>query len=201
MDTDNNTTMEVIGHEESVALGGSHDNEDLPSHGTWVMSVPDPTTLPEKGWEEGRVADMPSAGGPKLQTLNTDSVEGGKGARRKSQQFTDLCRKFEEAEETSQAEKARSIVPVKNMICSEDTLSASKVSSIISSKEPPHLSTFTSLRENWERQSNFSARKPVFRQKLLSFSRSGLSLVSNSANKKRGGDTDKGSAGKRYRGT
>ena len=81
MDMDDITTMEVMEQEGSVALEGSHDNEDLPSHGTWVMTVPDPTTLPEKGWEEGRVADMPSAGGPKLQTLNTDSVEGGEGGK------------------------------------------------------------------------------------------------------------------------
>ena len=89
------------------------------------------------------------------------------------------------------------------MICSKDTLHSSKVSSILSSKEPQHFSTFASLRDNWEERTIISARKPILnnRQRTISFSKSVLSLVNNSANRKRGGDMDKGSAGKRYKGT
>ena len=87
------------------------------------------------------------------------------------------------------------------MICSKDTLHSSKVSNILSSKEPQHFSTFASLRDNWEERTIISARKPVLRQRTISFSKSGLSLVNNSANRKRGGDMDKGSAGNRYKGT
>ena len=108
---------------------------------------------------------------------------------------------FEEAEKLCQPEKAGKTEHEMVMICSEDTPHSSKVSSNTSSKEPQQLQTFSSLRDNWENRSLFSARKPVLRQRKLSYSKSGLLLVNSSTNRKRGGDTDKGSAGKRYKGS
>ena len=113
----------------------------------------------------------------------------------------DLCRKFEEAEKLCQPEKAGKTEHRMVMICSEDTPHSSKVSINTSSKEPQQLQTFSSLRDNWENRSLFSARKPVLRQRKLSYSKSGLLLVNSSTNRKRGGDTDKGSVGKRYKGS
>ena len=127
-----------------MAVEGSHVNEDLPSHGTWVMPVPDPITIPEK--EEGRVADMPSAGGPRMETLNPDKLEG---ARRRSQKFTNLCEMFEEARQGMLAKQRMPVIlSLKFKLCSKDIHTLSKVSNC-SSKEPPHYS-FSSLRDNWE---------------------------------------------------
>ena len=63
----------------------------------------------------------------------------------------------------------------------------------------PHHSSFTSLVDNWEAKSRIPARKPRFKQRKLTFANGGLSLVATGTNRKRGGDEDNGSAGKRCR--
>ena len=55
--------IETGGQEEGMPGEGSHVSEDLTRHGTGVMSEPNFTTLPEKGWEGRRETDMPWAGG------------------------------------------------------------------------------------------------------------------------------------------
>ena len=198
MDRDTTTAMEVMetgGQEGSVTLGGSHVDEDLPSHGTWVRPEPNLTTLPEKGWEEGRVAVMPSAGGP-VNLL--DTAKEGRRERRRSQKFIDLCARFEEAGKSEETEQMSQSEKFGNR--SEDTniLNGVSISKTDILKGPQH-STFSSLVDNWETKSKIPARKPRFRQRKLTFTNGGLSLVETGTNRKRGGNEDNGSAGKRCR--
>ena len=146
--SDSNTIsiIECGGQEESVAGGGSHRNEDPPSHGTWVMSVPTSTTLPEKGWEWRGEAGMPSAVGPGDHT----SDKGGRGERRKSQKFMDLCNRYE-VEGGAKGELDGSL-SVRTVIWSEDTMSMGGVSKLSSNfkqdvKIDPQTSNFSSLRD------------------------------------------------------
>ena len=107
----------------------------------------------------------------------------GRGGRRKSQNFTDLCRKFEERENVLEQESKF-----------EET--------ILRSKDTHHNSdfrnTFTSLRDNWD---NSKCGKTVsVRQSQLRFVNGQLSLARVSTNNKRAlveGEGDKGSAAKR----
>ena len=177
-------------------------NDDPPSHGTWVMSVPTSTTLPEKGWEWRGEAGMPSAVGPGDHT----SDKGGRGERRKSQQFMDLCMKF--GGEGGAKDKLENSLSDNLDIRSEDTVSVSKQILLFQKskikqdeKMDPQQkinSNFSSLRGIWEPASK-QARKPVLLQRRIVLSDTGFSLVRSSPNKRKGGNMNNGSAGKKNR--
>ena len=105
------------------------------------------------------------------------------GGRRKSQNFTDLCRKFEGSQEGF--EQASSIEEI--ILRSKDTHHSSDV-----------RKTFTSLRDNWDNKKGGK----IFKQSQLNIVNGKVSLAGASTNRKRiwlEGMGDKGSAAKRSR--
>ena len=61
------------------------------------------------------------------------------------------------------------------------------------------LSSFSSLRDIWEPDASKQARKSVLFQRRIVLSDTGFSLVRSSPNKRKGGNMNNGSAGKKNR--
>ena len=190
-----NTEDSTGGEEGSVPGGGSHFHEDLTSHGSGVMPVPNFTTLPEKGWEGRREAGMPWAGGPDDQ-LCIGKEE--RRERRRSQKFMQLCNIFEGG--TSGRDDGQSGQSEGRLLQSEDTVNLSEISKI-KGKENLQLKThtFSSLRAIWEPKVDITARRQTFVQRKIKLTSDGLSLVKTLTNKRKGGNQINGSAGKRSR--
>ena len=130
--------------------------------------------------------------------------EEGRGGRRKSQQFMQLCNKFDEFALEKEAEKNN--LRVNYVQQSEEPNPDGSMSNIRNVKglynnstamqSYPPISTFNQLSST----DKIPRGVKVWRQRVLSFGNTGLSLVDTRANRKRGGDTDKGSAPKRHKG-
>ena len=115
----------------------------------------------------------------------------------------DLCMKF--GGEGSAKNKLEISLSDTLDIQSEDTVSVSKQISIFQNsqikqdkKMDPQHSNFSSLRDIWE-PANKQARKPVLLQRRIVLSDTGFSLVRSSPNKRKGGNINNGSAGKKNR--
>ena len=140
---------------------------------------------------------MLSAGGP-TDLCDKEVKEGvkGRGERRRSQNFKDLCKKFDGEREMSKDDgKSQS---VKFRTQSEDT----NISVGVSKKEimvSQQSTTFSSLREIWEPRENLPARRPVLIQRKIVVSEQGFSLVRTSTNKRKGEIINNVLAGKRNR--
>ena len=120
----------------------------------------------------------------------------GRGERRRSQNFKDLCKIFDgEREMNKEDGKSQS---VKFRTQSKDT----SISVGVSKKEimvSQQSTTFSSLREIWEPRENFPARRPVLVQRKIVLSEQGFSLVRTSTNKRKGEIINNVLAGKRNR--
>ena len=130
--------------------------------------------------------------------------EEGRGGRRKSQQFMKLCNKFDEFALEKETEKDN--WRIINVQQSEEPNPDESMSNFENVKDIygnvkamhsyPPIATFTLLSST----DKIPRGVKVWRQRKISFGNTGMSLVNTGANKKRGGDTDKGSAPKRHKG-
>ena len=123
-----------------------------------------------------------------------DSLRGG---RRRSQNFMDLCSKFDELsrEGETEAEVKKTTVGGRNQSKDPSIFEGMRESSISKLQPQQYSTTFSSLRANW----GSGKQKPVLKQQVLSFRNNGLSLAKPSANRKRGRGGDKGSGAKKAR--
>jgi hypothetical protein len=130
--------------------------------------------------------------------------EGGRGGRRKSQQFMQLCSKFDEFALEKETERKnlrvnhvrRSEEPNPNGGVSSSRNLSGLYNNIEAMPSYPPTTTFTHISST----DKIPRGVKIWRQRLISFGNTGISLVDTGANRKRGGDTDKGSAPKRHRG-
>ena len=126
--------------------------------------------------------------------------EGGRGGRRKSQQFMQLCSKFDEF--ALEKETERKNLMVNHVRRSEEpnpnggVSNSRKLESLYNNIEAKPKPTFTHISST----DKIPRGVKIWRQRLISFGNTGISLVDTGANRKRGGDTDKGLAPKRHRG-
>ena len=138
-------------------------------------------------------------------TYQLKGGEGGGGGRRKSQIFLDLCGKFDELARKKESEHEdietsfvqQSEEP--NIQMGMSILGKENSNYNYQESNTPTYPTFTNLKFETDNCPRGVRRIKSWKQRILSFGNTGLSLAEPRTNKKRGGSEDISSAPKRVR--